>query len=66
VLDTLYPDRERIGELVFSTDSGLSPTGIQRLLDRERSIERLRRTLKRVYWRAVDARAAWFRRRAPA
>lgn len=65
VLESLYPDRARIGELVFSTDPGFSLTAVQRLLARERSIERLRRAVKRVYWRAVDAGAAWRGRRGP-
>lgn len=65
VLETLYPDRERIGELVFSTDPGFSRTALRRLLAREREIGRLRRALKRAYWRAVDAGAGWRRWRAP-
>jgi len=64
VLESFYPDRERMGELVFSTDPGLAPATLAGLVARERRIEELRRGLKRVYWRAVDLRAAWFGRPA--
>lgn len=64
VLDGLYPDRERSGELVFSTDPDLSPAALHPLIARERSVERVRRVLKRRYWGAVDQKVAWFGRRA--
>jgi hypothetical protein len=66
VLESLYPDRMRSGEFVFSTDPNLSAAALGSIMARERRIEALRRRLKRVYWRAVDARAAWSGRRAPA
>lgn len=64
VLESLYPDRERSGELVFSTDARLSPSALAGLLARERRIDGLRRALKRRYWRAVDAKTVWLGRRA--
>lgn len=63
VLDGLYPGREPMGELVFSTDPAFPPAELQGLLAREKGVEALRRALARRYWRALDAKAAWFGRR---
>lgn len=60
VLESLYPDRERSGELVFSTNPNFPQAALLSILARERRIEGLRRGLKRAYWRAVDAKAVWF------
>jgi hypothetical protein len=52
VLDDLYPDRERIGDLLFATSADVSPSALQRIADAEQlrrtAIKRLRQLYSRM------------------
>jgi CelD/BcsL family acetyltransferase involved in cellulose biosynthesis len=52
VLDDLYPDRERIGDLLFATSADVSPSALRRIADAERlrrtAIKRLRQLYSRL------------------
>jgi CelD/BcsL family acetyltransferase involved in cellulose biosynthesis len=51
LLDSLYPDRERIGTLVFSADAGWNQERLDDAVRQEQTKRRLMRLAKDFYWR---------------
>jgi CelD/BcsL family acetyltransferase involved in cellulose biosynthesis len=56
VLDDLYPDRERIGDLLFSTSEKVSASALQRVADAERFRRDAMNRLKQLYSRVTGGR----------
>lgn len=51
ILDGLYADRERIGDLLFATSASATPAMLTQLADEERLRRRMMKVAKQLYWR---------------
>jgi hypothetical protein len=56
VLDDLYSDRERIGDLLFATSAEVSASALQRVADAERFRRDAMKRLKQFYAHVTGGR----------
>jgi hypothetical protein len=56
VLDDLYPDRERIGDLLFASGAEMSASALQRVAEEERLRRAAMKQLKQLYLRLTQGR----------
>jgi len=56
VLDDLYPDRERIGDLLFASGAAMSASALQRVAEAERLRRAAMKRLKQLYLRLTQGR----------
>lgn len=56
VLDDLYPDRGRIGDLLFACDAGVSAAALRTVAEQDRRCREGLKQLKAFYWRMREAR----------